>query len=81
MSGKLFLKRIIYRLADIPLLGIPFVLLLKLRKKIQAKTKINNRRNNDSVLFDYHEEALRGIVQCIERHEIRLRELEEKIGK
>lgn len=81
MTLKSLLRKIIYCLADVPIIGIPFLWLLKYRRVVMQRKidGIELHKKEGEVVFDYYEEALKGMLQCVERHEIRLRELEKKL--
>lgn len=86
---KAALKKIVHILADVPIVGLPVLWLLRIRRKMLSKTLINDCKSKvcsskvqtTSMDLDYYEQIIKGFSMCLERHEIKIRELENELKK
>ena len=80
MTFRNLLKRIAYILIDVPLVGRVVVMLLKIRRKIiSGDQNINLKETERANHMQYYDDALKGILECLQRHENKFNDIEDQL--
>lgn len=85
MIFREFIRNLAYSIAGIPVIGKPVIFMLNFRRKIlygnqlrSSNSEIATTEGSVKYLASY-EDALKGVLECLQRQENRIRILEERL--